>query len=228
MSYPGCPQCATDLARVPLFEDLPPNDLLRLASVARRKRFPRDATIFQHGRRAEGFYILLEGSVKLFRTSPDGRQQILHTVAPPNAFAEAAVFAGGKYPAHAAAMKASECLFLPRKELVEQLQKHPELTMRLLASMSKRLQDFVRLIEDLSLREVSARLARFLLEEADRLGRRKFRLPMPKGELARQLGTTAETLSRTFSRMEDGGILTTSGQQVHLLDTPRLARILEQ
>ena len=228
MGSSGCPQCATDLARVPLFENLPPNDLLRLASAARRKRFPRGATIFQRGRRADGFYILLEGSVKLFRTSPDGRQQILHTVAPPNAFAEAAVFAGGKYPAHAVAMKASECLFLPRKELVEQLRKHPELTMRLLASMSKRLQDFARLIEDLSLREVSARLARFLLEEADRQGRRKFRLPMPKGELARQLGTTAETLSRTFSRLDDRGILTTSGQQVHLLDTPRLAAILEQ
>ncbi|NIA20841.1 MAG: helix-turn-helix domain-containing protein [Anaerolineaceae bacterium] len=100
--------------------------------------------------------------------------------------------------------------------------------MRLLASMSLRLQQFVRLIEDLGLREVSARLARFLLEEADRLGHRKFRLPMPKGELARQLGTTPETLSRTFSRLNDRGILTTSGQQVHLLDTASLAGILEQ
>ncbi|MBN2581849.1 MAG: Crp/Fnr family transcriptional regulator [Planctomycetes bacterium] len=223
-----CPQCATDLARVSLFESLPPKDLLQLASVARREHFPRDATLFLQGQRADRFYVLVEGAVKLFRTSPDGRQQILHTVTPPNAFAEAAVFAGARYPAHAVAMKPSECLLMPRQEFVDLLGRYPELTMRVLASMSRRLQDFVNLIEDLSLREVSARLARYLLEEADRHERRKFRLSMPKGELARQLGTTPETLSRTFTRMDDRGLLTTSGQTVHLLDTDRLAAMLEE
>ncbi|HOI53964.1 MAG TPA: Crp/Fnr family transcriptional regulator [Phycisphaerae bacterium] len=223
-----CPECATDLARVTLFESLPPKDLLQLATVVRREHFPRDATLFLQGQRADRFYVLVEGAVKLFRTSPDGRQQILHTVMPPNAFAEAAVFAGGRYPAHAVAMKPSECLLLPRCEFVHLLGRHPELTMRVLASMSRRLQDFVSLIEDLSLREVSARLARYLLQEAERHGRRKFRLAMPKGELARQLGTTPETLSRTFTRMDDRGLLSTSGQTVHLLDADRLAALLEQ
>jgi CRP/FNR family transcriptional regulator len=223
-----CPQCATDLARVTLFESLPPKDLLQLASVVRREHFPRDATIFLQGQRADRFYVLVEGAVKLFRTSPDGRQQILHTVLPPNAFAEAAVFAGARYPAHAVAMKPSECLLLPREEFVELLGRQPELTLRVLASMSRRLQEFVGLIEDLSLREVSARLARHLLQEADRHGRRKFRLSMPKGELARQLGTTAETLSRTFTRLADRGLLATTGQTVHVLDADRLAVLLEQ
>jgi CRP/FNR family transcriptional regulator len=223
-----CPECATDLARVTLFESLPPKDLLQLASVVRREHFPRDATLFLQGQRADRFYVLVEGAVKLFRTSPDGRQQILHTVLPPNAFAEAAVFAGGRYPVHAVAIKPSECLLLPRSEFVALLGRHPELTMRVLASMSRRLQDFVSLIEDLSLREVSARLARYLLQEAERHGRRKFRLPIPKGELARQLGTTPETLSRTFTRMDDCGLLATSGQTVHLLDADRLAALLEQ
>jgi len=120
-----CPECATDLARVTLFESLPPKDLLQLATVVRREHFPRDATLFLQGQRADRFYVLVEGAVKLFRTSPDGRQQILHTVMPPNAFAEAAVFAGGRYPAHAVAMKPSECLLLPRCEFVHLLGRHP-------------------------------------------------------------------------------------------------------
>jgi CRP/FNR family transcriptional regulator len=227
MAAAGCPECATDLARVPLFEHLSPNDLVRLAAVVRRRHFPREAVIFLHGQRADGVYILLDGLVKLYRTSPDGRQQTLHLVVPPSAFAEAAVFAGGAYPAHAMALRHSECLFLPRDELIEQVKKYPEMSMRLLASMSMRLQHFVHLIEDLSLREVSARLARYLVEESQRLGRAKFRLAMSKGELARQLGTTPETISRTFTRFREEGLLDTSGKLVHLLNAERLEEFLQ-
>jgi CRP/FNR family transcriptional regulator len=227
MTMTGCPQCAVDLARVPLFENLSPNDVLRLAASARRQHYPKDAVIFRQGQQADGIYILLDGAVKLLRSSPDGRQQILHTVAPPNAFAEAAAFAGGKFPAHAVALAPCDCLFLPREALLEQIGKYPEMTMRLLASMSLRLQQFARLIEDLSLREVSGRLARYLIEESERVGRRKYRLPLSKGELAQQLGTSAETLSRTFTRFREQGLLDTSGQQVHLLNVDALGEILE-
>ena len=90
--------------------------------------------------------------------------------------------------------------------------------------MSRRLQQFARLVEDLSLREVSARLARYLVDEARRLGRPKFRLALSKGELAHQLGTTAESISRSFSKFRDEGLLETSGKLVHLLDAERLER----
>ena len=223
----GCSPYATDLARVALFEHLSPNDLVRIASVARRRHYPRDATIFLRGQRADGIYILLDGAVKLYRTSPGGRQQILHTVNPPSAFAEAAVFAGGAFPAHARALEPSECLFLPRDQLIDHLKRHPETAMRILSSMSLRLQHFVRLIEDLGLREVSARLARYLLEESDRVGRRRFRLPVAKGDLARQLGTSPETLSRTFTRLRERALLDTSGKTVHLLDVERLRTIVD-
>jgi len=222
MAAVGCPECATDLAQVPLFEDLSPNDLVRLAAVVRRRHYGREAVIFLHGQRADGVYILVDGQVKLYRTSADGRQQTLHTVSPPSAFAEAPVFAGGLFPASAMALRASECLFLPRAELIEQVRRHPEMSLRLLGSMSQRLQHFVRLIEDLSLREVSARLARYLVDEAHRVGRAKFRLALSKGELAHQLGTTPETISRTFSKFRDEGLLDTSGKLVHLLDAERL------
>jgi CRP/FNR family transcriptional regulator, dissimilatory nitrate respiration regulator len=218
--------CTTDLAQVPLFEHLSPNDLVRIAAVVRRKRFGRGAMIFLQGQRADGIYVLLDGVVKLYRTSPDGRQQILHIVRPPNAFAEAAVFAGRTFPAHAAAVKPCECLFVPRDELLTLVQTYPELTMRLLASMSLRLQHFVRLIEDLSLREVSARLARYLLEESRRRGRQRFQLPMSKGELSQQLGTTPETLSRTFARLRDQGLVDTSGKTVEVLQVDGLSAIL--
>jgi len=220
--------CATDLARVPLFEHLSPNDLVRLAETARRRHYAREAMIFLQGQRADGIYILLDGEVKLFRTSPDGRQQILHLVSPPSTFAEAAVFAGKVFPAHASALRPCECLFLPREALIEQVTKFPELSMRLLASMSLRLQHFARLIEDLSLREVSARLARYLLEESARTGRQRFRLNMAKGDLSRQLGTTPETLSRTFAKFADLGYLETSGRTVNLLDPAALRSELEE
>ena len=227
MSSAASVSCTTDLARVPLFEHLSPNDLVRLAEAARRRHYAREAMIFLQGQRADGIYILLDGAVKLYRTSPDGRQQILHLVSPPNAFAEAAVFAGKVFPAHAAAIKPCECLFLPREQLIEQMTRFPELSMRLLASMSLRLQHFARLIEDLSLREVSARLARYLLEESRRLGRPRFRLAMAKGDLSRQLGTTPETLSRTFAKFADQGLLETSGRTVQVLNAEALQGILD-
>ena len=168
---------ATELARVPLFEHVPPKDLLRLASLVRERHFGRDAMIFQHGQRADGIYVITSGSVKLMRTSPDGRQQILHVVEAPDTFGEAAVFAGRIFPAHAVTMEASVCLVMSREALLEQLQQYPETAMSLLASMSMRLRHFVQVIEDLSLRDVSSRVARYLLAESHRLGRRRFRLP---------------------------------------------------
>lgn len=227
MSRAGCPEFTADLARVPLFEHLSPNDLLRIASVVRRRRYGREATIFTRGQKADGVYVLLDGRVRLLRTSPDGRRQILHTVDPPEAFAEAAAFAGGAFPARAEAVLPSECLFLPRAELIGLVTQYPEMAMRLLASMSMRLQHFVRLIADLGLREVSARLVRYLLEEAERQGRGRFRLPLAKGELAQHLGTTPETLSRSFARLREQGLLETSGKTVHLLAPARLQTILD-
>jgi CRP/FNR family transcriptional regulator, dissimilatory nitrate respiration regulator len=218
---------ATELARVPLFEHVPPKDLLRLAALVREKNFGRDAVVFQHGQRADCIYIITEGSVKLMRTAPDGRQQILHVVEAPNTFGEAAVFAGGAFPAHAVTLESSKCLVMPRQALLEQLRQYPETSMSLLASMSMRLRHFVQVIEDLSLRDVSSRVARYLLAESQRVGRRRFRLPIAKGELARQMGTSAETLSRTLARLRDQGLVSLEGRTVHLLREEAIEEIVE-
>lgn len=220
-------ECSADLARIPLLERLSPAELVRIASLVRSRHYSRGATIFSRGDPADGLFMLLEGAVKLYRMSPDGRQQVLHLVRPPDTFADAAVFAGRAFPAFAEAVEPCTCLVLPRTDLLDLLAEHPDLSMHLLASMSVRLQHFARLIEDLSLREVSARLARYLLEEAERVGRRRFRLPVSKGDLAEHLGTTAETLSRTFSRFRDQGVLDTRGRTVHLLEQGRLSAIVE-
>lgn len=218
---------ATELARASLFEHVPPKDLLRLAALVREKHFPRDSTIFQYGQRAEEIYVLTTGSVKLMRTSPDGRQQILHVVEAPDAFGEAAVFAGGKFPAHAVTLEPCNCLIMPREALLEQLHQYPETAMSLLASMSMRLRHFVQVIEDLSLRDVSSRVTRYLLAESQRAGRRRFRLPTAKGELARQMGTSPETLSRTLTRLKDQGLINIEGRTVHLLNQEAIEEIVE-
>ncbi len=218
---------ATELARVPLFEHVPPQDLLRLAALVRERHFGRDAVVFQHGQRADCIYVLTAGSVKLLRTSPDGRQQILHVVEGPDTFGEGAVFAGGIFPAHAVTMEACDCLIMPREALIDQLRQYPETAMSLLASMSMRLRHFVQVIEDLSLRDVSSRVARYLLAESQRLGRRRFRLAMAKGELARQMGTSAETLSRTLARLRDQGLVSIEGRTVHVLSPEAMEEMVE-
>jgi len=200
------------LRRVHLFSGLAAQDLETLTQMAVGKDFSRQDTIFWEGREAQGFYILVSGYVKLVKSSLDGKEYILRLVGPGESFAEAAVFGEAPYPATAMALEDCQTLFFPKAAFLRHLAASPNLARNMLATLSRLNLHLTRQLEDLSLKEVSARLARYILERCQETHGRidtglTFELPTTKTHLAAYLGTISETLSRTLSRLKSEGVI---------------------
>ena len=208
------------LAAIPLFAKLSPEEYRGLAAIAAVREYPRGAAIFGDGDPGEGLYILLAGRVKIYKVSSEGREQILHILGPGEPFGEAAVFAGSSFPANATALTAVRVFFIPREPFVGLIRQTPQLAMNIMASMSRRLKKFAGMIESLSLKEVPARLAAHMLFIAgpDCDGK-VIRLKISKAQLAAFLGTIPETLSRIFKKMSERGYIEVKGPQITIRDS---------
>jgi len=215
------------LRAVPLFsalDDAGMDELLRGGSTVTR---PAGTVLFGPTERAERFYVVLAGRVKLYKLSAKGDEQILHMYGPGHSFAEAAVLAGGTYPAFAEAVEDATLLAVGRGELKRAIEANPELAMGMMAGLSAKLREFNRLIEELSLKEVPARLAGVLLRLADRAGGPTIRLRQTKRELAAQIGTVSETLSRAFAKLKSAGLIRVRGAEITLVDPEGLRELAE-
>ena len=207
------------LSITPLFKGLSPEQLDEISTIAVERKYGRGESIFMEGDVADGFYIVADGQVKIFKTSLEGKEQILHIYGPGNPFGEVPVFSGSKFPANALTLVSSRILFLPRKAFVDLIARHPSLSMNMLGELSMRLRQFTVQIENLSLKEVPSRLASYLIylareqESADRVV-----LEISKGQLASLLGTIPETLSRIFAKMSALELIRVNGKEIDLLD----------
>jgi CRP/FNR family transcriptional regulator len=213
-----------------LFSSLDKDDLAQVSAIATRRSIARGETLFSAGEKATGFFLLASGSVKLCRTSPDGREKVLHFSHPGETFAEAAFFGDGSYPADARGMEKGEALFFPREAFLGLLERNPRFALNLIATLSLMLRRFARQIEELSFAEVPARLATYLLDLAARKsttfqGKTYIDLDAKKGELASRLGTVSETLSRTLRKLKEDGIIEVEGSRVIILDPERLSQL---
>ena len=218
------------LRDVYLFSGVLEADLEALAHLAVSKAFARQDTIFWEGREAQGFYLLSRGSIKLVKSSPEGKEYIIRLVGPGETFAEAAVFSDASYPATAIALEDCQTLFFPKAPFLRHLAASPTLARNMLATLSRLMLHLTRQLEDLSLKEVSARLARYLLERCqERHGRIEkglaFELPTTKTHLAAYLGTIGETLSRTLSRLKSPGVLEVEKGRITITDPVVLKKI---
>ncbi len=216
-----------------LFSGLNDVDLAALAAITVRRAFRKGESLFSEGDEATGFYLLLTGSIKLCRMSQDGREKVLHFVKPRETFAEAAFFGDGKYPAEARAMEAGEVLYLPRQGLLELMSRNPGFALNLVVSLSLMLRKFVSQIEELSFADVTSRLASFLVRRAAESstsfgGITYIDLGIRKGELAARLGTASETISRTFRKLKDEGIIEVQGSRVVVHQMDKLQKISER
>ncbi len=211
------------LRNIYLFSGVSEADLEVLTQMAVGKAFPRQATIFWEGREAQGFFILIAGYVKLVKSSPDGKEYILRLVGPGESFAEAAVFSEAPYPATAMALEDCDTLFFPKGPFLRHLAASPTLARNMLATLSRLNLHLTRQLEDLSLKEVSARLARYILERCQETHGRidkglRFELPTTKTHLAAYLGTISETLSRTLSRLKSEGVIEVDKGKITIID----------
>ncbi|MGC8604753.1 MAG: Crp/Fnr family transcriptional regulator [Desulfomonilaceae bacterium] len=207
------------LKRIPLFEGLPQNQLLDLAAIALEKTYKKGATIFSDGDPGNGFYVVKEGRIKIFKISSEGKEQILHVFGAGEPFGEAPVFEGKRFPAHAETLMDTVCFFFPRKSFTELISKNPSLAMNMLGILSRRLRRFTALVEDLSLKEVPGRLAVYLLYlSKTESNLSELSLDVAKGQLAGMLGTIPETLSRILNKMVKQGYIEVIGPKIKLMD----------
>lgn len=208
------------LVGIPLFEGLPLAQLKALAGICRLCTYRKGQLIFAEGDEGVGFYIVQSGRVRIFKLSPEGgKEQIIHFFGPGDSFGEVAVFTSQGFPAYAKAEISSHLLFFPRAEFVALIREDPSLALNMLALLSLRLHRFTRLIEDLSLKEVPARLAAHLIYLSERDGNSaEIKLDTSKAQLAALLGTIPATLSRIMTRMGRQRLIRTEGNCITILD----------
>ncbi len=209
-----------------LFAGLPARQIEDIASIAIEKTFQRGASIFFEGDKGNGFHMVGEGRVKIFKVSVAGKEHILHIFGEGEPFGEVPVFNGQPFPASAEALVKTQTLFFPRDRFVAMVEANPSIALNMLAVLSMRLRRFASQIESLSLKEVPTRLANYLVYLSDEQGRDDVvELDISKGQLASLLGTIPETLSRIFAKMSEEGLIRVSGRSIFLLDKEALGEL---
>ena len=218
---------AAVLKHIPLFAGLAEHDLAALQAICRVRECPRGELLFSDGEPAEGFYVVLDGKVKVYKLSAEGKERILHIVHPGGTFAEAAIFGNGLYPAYAEPLLPSRLLFIPKDGFLTLLATNNRIAINIIAGLSRFLRQFAQQIEELTFKDVPSRLAKYLLDLA-RGKRVTVELPISKSQLASNLGTVSETLSRTLRKLSDDDIIRVDGRRVEILDSERLEELADK
>jgi CRP/FNR family transcriptional regulator len=218
---------STVLTNCALFRGLDSAEINRLADVAQVRRIAKGDHLFWEGEPAIGFYVLIEGVIRVYKSSPDGKEITLHRIRPGQMFAEAAIFSDGGFPANCAAISDATVAFFPKDRFITLLGSSPSLSLKIIAGLSAFVREFSQKVRDLSLREVSGRLAGFLLTEQRRQQTDTIYLETTKAELANSLGTTSESLSRNLKSMRELGIISVTREQVVILDSDSLIALAE-
>ena len=196
------------LRRVFLFESLDNARLGYVACFAELLHVEKGEHLFRAGDAARYIYGITTGSCKLYRITPAGDEFVVHIQQAGDLVAEAAMFDVRKYPASCVALEKSDLVRISAKGFVALLLDHPEIGIDLMHAYSRRLRSFVAALEDLSLRDVKSRLARYLLANSvPRDGADTCQLPCTKKELSALLGTIPETLSRTLRDLKSTGAI---------------------
>jgi len=216
------------ISTIPLFNGLPDDQLEAIKKIAIEKQINKGEMVVSEGDEGKGFFVIVEGRVKVFKVSAEGKEQILHIFGPGQPFGEVPVFAGQRFPANAQAIDKARVLFFHRAAIVDLITANPSLALNMLAEMSKKLRLFAVQIENLSLKEMPARLASYLIHLADEQGQEKsVTLKISKGQLASILGTIPETLSRIFAKLSSNNLIRVQGKEITLLDRSGLEDLAE-
>jgi CRP/FNR family transcriptional regulator len=216
------------ISAIPLFNGLPTEQLDAIRRLAVEKRFNKGQTLFSEGDRTTGFFVIVEGRVKIYKVSSEGKEQILHIFEAGQSFGEVTVFTGQQMPAHAQTLSQTHLLLFARKAFIDLVSSNPSLALNLLGIMSKKLRQFAAQIENLSLKEIPARLASYLIYLSQEQGSEDaVVLKISKGQLASLLGTIPETLSRMFAKLSGQNLIRVEGPKIVLLDRDGIESLAE-
>jgi len=220
---------ASALAELPHFRDLPPELLERVAALCRELELAPGEPLFVAGQRCDGFFVVRDGAVKIFRHAPDGREQVVHHIGRGQTFAEAALFHHGVFPASASAVGATRVIKVDGPRFLKLFADERALGASMVASLCGWLHTLLDRIEVLTLISAGSRLATYLLRLPAREvgGELRVELPVPKKDLAAELSITPETLSRLLARWRERGLVRVDGATLALLDSRTLEAIAE-
>jgi CRP/FNR family transcriptional regulator len=215
------------LRRVPFFAVLPPDELKVLASHCVVRRLGKDEMLFAEGDACEGLYVVQEGALKLFKMADTGREQVLVIERAGSTVGELPLFDGGAFPASAAAIEDSTLLYLPKREFLDLCRRNSEVAFAVIRTLAWRFRYMTNLVEELSLKEVSHRLARFLRDRAVKSGVRtkqgvEFPLEETNQEIGAEIGTVRDLVSRNLRRFVDRGIIRLERRKVIVLEMAEL------
>jgi CRP-like cAMP-binding protein len=215
------------LRRVPFFAVLPPEELRALAAHCVVRRLAREEILFAEGDPCQGLYVVQDGAVKLFKMADTGREQVLVIERAGSTVGELPLFDGGNFPTSASAIEDSTLLYLPKREFLDLCRHNSEVAFAVIRTLAWRFRYMTSLVEELSLKEVSHRLARFLRDRALRLGTRtrrgiEFPLEETNQEIGAEIGTVRDLVSRNLRRFVDRGIIKMERRKVIVLDMVEL------
>lgn len=221
------------LGAVSLFSSLSQDELRLLAAHAVRRNFSQGELLFSEGDACRGLHIIASGRLRIFKSSPGGREQVLAVEGPGGSVAELPVFDGAPYPASVSAIEDSQVLFISRDDFRRFCLEHPEVALKLLAVVGARLRRLVGIIEELSFTTVRQRLVSSLVRLAQTTGKQtdggiQFQLPSTHQEMAHQLGTVRELVSRNLMRLQAEGLLQVDGRTILVHDMAGLTAVLDK
>jgi CRP-like cAMP-binding protein len=219
----------TILRKTPLFANLTESEMHALAARVVKRRFQRGELLFGEGDVCTGLFLVAAGKIRIFKLSLSGREQVLAVEGPGSSFAELPVFDGGNYPAAASALEDTEVLFISRKDFQNFCREHPDVALKVIAVVGSRLRRLVGIIEELSFTTVRQRLIALILRLAEASGTPskegvRVELAMSHQDLAAELGTVRELVSRNLSRLQAEGFLEVEGRKIVVRDMSGLKR----
>ena len=201
-----------------LFSALSDAEVESLATRTLIRSYASGELIFSEGTPCVGFYIVFNGRVRIFKVSPSGREQVLALEGPGSSIAELPVFDGGPYPASGVAAEPSELLFIAREDFRALCMEFPEIALKVLEVAGVRLRRLVGIIEELSFTTVRHRLISWILRQARNGAGLSFTLNASHQELAAQIGTVRELVSRNLARLQAQEFIGINGHEVTILN----------
>ena len=231
MSAPRFDIAAT-LKGTALFSELSPEELGTLSARTVRKLFKTGELLFSEGEACHGLHIIATGKVRIFKASVGGREQVLAVNQAGESVAELPIFDGGVYPASAIAIEETQIAFISQRDFHSYCLEHPQVALKVLSVAGARLRRLVGIIEELSFTTIRQRLVAMLLKLAQSEGAKtatgiEFQLPSTHQELANQLGTVRELISRNLMRLQAEGLLEVDARRIVVKDLKGLAALLE-
>jgi len=218
------------MRKLDLFQGIPAEKLQTLVERSLYRTYKAGEMFIGETDPAHAFYVVITGQVKLYKSSPEGKEQTLYLLGPGDPFGMCTAFAIDSFPANAMTLEESGILLIPGQIMEAVAMQEPRLLLNIIRVLSDRLRESMTLIESLSLKEIPERLASFLLHALTRdgdQGMNQLGLTITQRELAKILGATPEALSRAIRKISNAGILAMDGRSIRILDREALEALAE-